>query len=709
MQLEQLVIVKKDGREVTYNRKRIVNALTKAYKETDNIHAVENIQAVADSVEKDLISQGKVEYTVMDIQDLVVHNLHNFDSETASKYLAYAQNRIAERDSEMDLESRIDKLSSGDKAIINENANKDSRTFTTKRDLMAGQVAKAKGLRMLPRSVREAHLRGDIHYHDADYSPYLPYSNCSLVDIKFLLENGFDLGNASIEPPKSIQTAISQTLKVLTSVSGLQYGGTSFDRIDEVMAPYAEMNYNKHVVKAKKYGIPNIDTYAKELTKQDIYAAFQSLEYEINTLNTANGQTPFVTIGFGLGTSWFEKEIQKAILEIRLEGLGKNKKTAIFPKLLFTIKEGLNKDILDPNYDVKKLALKCAAKRMYPDILNYDKIIDLTGSFKCSMGCRSFLQGWKDSQGNEVNSGRMNLGVVTLNLPRIAMQSEGDKKQFWKIFEQRMKIIHKALKFRKERVFEVLPENAPVLYQEGAFGKKLKPSDNLVDEMFLHKRATISIGYIGLYEVGTVFYGSEWENLPEAKEFTLSILKRMKELGERWSDDEDIWYSVYGTPSESLADRFCRLDTIKFGSVKDITDKEYYTNSFHYDVRKNPTPFEKIDFEKDYPKYASGGFINYIEYPNIKHNIKALETVWDYSYDKIGYLGTNTPVDKCYVCGSEAEFKTTAKGFECVSCGNNDPSKCDVVRRTCGYLGNPMERPMVHGRQVEISSRKKHI
>ena len=421
-------------------------------------------------------------------------------------------------------------------------------------------------------------------------------------------------------------------------------------------------------------------------------------------------QTPFTTIGFGLSESWFGREIQKAILKVRIGGLGADKKTAIFPKLIFFIKDGLNLKKDDPNYDIKQLALKCASERMYPDIINADTIQRLTGSVKASMGCRSFLQGWTDPEtGKQVDDGRMNLGVVTLNLPRIAIQSNGDKDMFWNIFEERMDVMHEALKNRKEKAFQALPEYAPILYKHGAFGKKLKDGEDVSEKLFLNKRATISLGYIGLYEVGTVFYGSDWESNPDAKEFTLEILKRMKELALQWSDEEGVWYSTYGTPSESLTDRFCKMDKEKFGSIPDITEKDYYTNSFHYDVRKNPTPFEKIDFEKDYPVYASGGFIHYVEYPNIKHNIKALEAVWDYSYDKLGYFGTNTPIDKCYECGSELEFIPTEHGFECLVCGNHDPNKCDVVKRTCGYLGNPLARPMIHGRHEEIASRVKHI
>ena len=272
-----------------------------------------------------------------------------------------------------------------------------------------------------------------------------------------------------------------------------------------------------------------------------------------------------------------------------------------------------------------------------------------------------------------------------------------------------MAIAKDALVYRVERTKEATPANAPILYQYGAFGKRLGKYDQ-VDQLFTHRRATVSLGYIGLYEVATAFYGGEWEDNPEAKEFTVDIVKEMKRLVGEWSDEYDYHFSVYSTPSESLTDRFCRLDTEKFGLVPDITDKEYYTNSFHYDVRKNPTPFEKLDFEKVYPEAgASGGFIHYCEYPVLQQNPKALEAVWDYAYDRVGYLGTNTPIDHCYKCDFEGDFTPTERGFTCPNCGNSDPKTVDVVKRTCGYLGNPQARPMVNGRHKEISARVKHM
>lgn len=632
--------------------------------------------------------------------------------EAAKKYVSYRKADEKKWLSQTDTKNRLERLVHKDPTIVNENANKDSDVFSTQRDLTAGTVGKTVGLTMMPEHIAKAHLRGDIHWHDLDYTPLSPMSNCCLIDFKEMLINGFKIGNAYMESPNSIGVATSQVAQIITNVASSQYGGCSFDRADQVLAPFAQKNYEKHLKDAKDLidDEEKAEAFAKKRTKKDIYDAMQSLEYEINTMFSSQGQTPFTSLGFGLGTSWIEKEIQKDILRIRIAGLGKEHRTAIFPKLLFTIKKGLNLHPGDPNYDVKQLAIECSTKRMYPDVLNYDMIKKITGSFKCPMGCRSFLQGWKDENGQEVNSGRMNLGVVTVNLPRIAMESHGDMDLFWKIFNVRMQTCHEALKFKAHRVTEAKPVNAPILYQYGAFGKRLAEDGN-VNDLFKNGRATISLGYIGLYEVGTVFYGSNWEHNKEAHDFTVEIVKKMHDLCAKWEKDDPnhYHYSLYSTPSESLTDRFCRLDTAKFGKVKDITDKEYYTNSFHYDVRKHPTPFEKLNFEKDYPKYAAGGFIHYCEYPNLKQNPAALEAVWDWSYDKVGYLGTNTPIDKCYKCGFAGEFKATAKGFQCPVCGNHDPKTCDCVKRTCGYLGNPLKRPMVHGRHEEIAHREKHM
>ena len=708
-----LFVEKRDGRRVIFDVDKIDKALHKAAEKVMDVTPLveKRLSTLVERIVEEIHSRFPQGVKIYEIQNIVEHELLEAkEYALAEEYITYRTQRDFERSKATDINFSIHKLLNKDQAVVNENANKDSDVFNTQRDLTAGIVGKSIGLQMLPKHVANAHQKGDIHYHDLDYSPYTPMTNCCLIDFKGMLENGFKIGNAEVESPKSIQTATAQISQIIANVASSQYGGCSADRIDEVLAPYAEKNYQKHLKDAEEWVLPNKrQEYAWKKTQKDIYDAMQSLEYEINTLFTSNGQTPFTSLGFGLGTSRFEREIQKAILNIRIKGLGSEHRTAIFPKLIFTLKRGLNLEEGSPNYDIKQLALECATKRMYPDVLSYDKIVELTGSFKVPMGCRSFLQGWKDENGVEVNSGRMNLGVVTVNLPRIALESEGDMNKFWEIFNERMNIAEDALVYRVERTKEATPANAPILYQYGAFGRRLGKEES-VDQLFKNRRATISLGYIGLYEVATVFFGNNWENNPEAKEFTLDIIRDMKRRVEEWSDQYGYHFSIYSTPSESLTDRFCRLDMEKFGSIPDITDKEYYTNSFHYDVRKNPTPFEKLDFEKVYPEAgASGGFIHYCEYPVLQQNPKALETVWDYAYDRVGYLGTNTPIDRCYKCDFEGDFEPTERGFACPNCGNNDPKTVDVVKRTCGYLGNPQARPMVNGRHKEIAARVKHM
>lgn len=642
--------------------------------------------------------------------ELATFCLSKMTEEEKERYHHYKKTSQERYDNACQINEAMDRFFAHDERIMNENANKNSDVFNTQRDLMAGTLSRSYGLKQLPKSIAKAHIKGDIHFHDLDYSPMTAMTNCCLIDVEDMLNNGFAIGHAELETPQSIGTATAQIVQIIANVSSCQYGGCSINRIDEVLAPYAKKNYNKHYTEASQWidDEKQWENYAWSRTKKDIYDAMQSLEYEVNTLFTANGQTPFTSIGFGLGEDQFSREIQKAILQVRIAGLGKEKRTAIFPKLIFTLREGINLHEGDPNYDIKQLALTCSTKRMYPDILNYDTLVRLTGSFKVPMGCRSFLPAFYDEEGHEVNSGRMNLGVVTLNLPRIALEAANDKEMFYTLLEERLTLAHEALSYRIQRCLEAKPENAPILYMEGAFGKRLNKGDS-VESLFNHQRATVSLGYIGLYEVGTLFYGPNWEENEEAKQFTLDVLKTLHNHTQQWTKESGYYYSVYATPSESLTDRFCQMDKTLFGVIDHITNKDYYTNSFHYDIRKQPTPFEKIDFEKEYAPYTTGGFIHYCEYPVLEHNPKALEAVWDYAYDKVGYLGTNTPIDRCYECDFTGEFEPTAKGFKCPQCGNDNPKTCDVVKRTCGYLGNPQARPMVHGRHQEITHRQKHM
>lgn len=703
------VVIKRDGCRTGFDAQRIEQAVAAAAQAAE-VDDLAWCTQVAEQVALRLADRPEVD--IREIQCAVEETLMAGPyPQLARAYIEYRHDRDVARDRQSQLHHAIRGLvDQTNAALLNENANKDSKVIPTQRDLLAGIVAKHYAQQqILPRDVVLAHERGEIHYHDLDYSPFFPMFNCMLIDLKGMLTNGFKMGNAEIEPPKSIATATAVTAQIIAQVASHIYGGTTINRIDEVLAPFVEQSYTRHLAIAEQWQIPQAEEYARQRTEKECYDAFQSLEYEVNTLHTANGQTPFVTFGFGLGTDWAARLIQQSILRNRLAGLGKNRKTAVFPKLVFSIREGVNRRADDVNYDIKQLALECASKRMYPDILNYDQVVKVTGSFKTPMGCRSFL-GVYEENGEQIHEGRNNIGVISLNLPRIALEAGGDEARFWTLLDARLLLAKRALMTRLARLEKTKARVAPILYMEGACGVRLNADDE-VGPIFRNGRASLSLGYIGLHETLNALSGGHKHPYDDAalRAKGVEIIACMRDATERWKEETSYGFSLYSTPSENLCDRFCRLDAAQFGLVPGVTDKGYYTNSFHLDVEKKVNPYDKIDFEAPYPPLSNGGFICYGEYPNVQHNLKALEDVWDYSYDRVPYYGTNTPIDECYECGFNGEFTCTSRGFTCPNCGNHDPARVSVTRRVCGYLGSPDARPFNAGKQQEVQRRVKHL
>lgn len=600
-----------------------------------------------------------------------------------------------------------------DKELLHNNANKASERVPVMKNMVAGEVAKELAKSILPEHVLQAHLEGDIHFHDLDESPFYPMYNCALVDIKGMLSTGFKMGNADIEKPKSVATACAIIAQIIAQVACHQYGGVSLNRLDEVLAEYVTLSYKKHLSIGNRWmERDKAVVYATDMTRKEVYDACQALEYEVNTLFTSQGQTPFVTFGFGLGTSWQAREVQKAILEVRLKGLGKQGRTAIFPKLVYMMDENVNLVQGDCNYDIKKLAIRCASKRNYPDVLNMPRLRESGGG--CTpMGCRSFLHEWTNSEGELEWDGRNNLGVVSVNLPRLGIISATER-EFWDNLDAVMQTTKDALMARIDRLRTVKAKVAPILYMEGALGYRLEAEDSIMP-VFENGRSSISVGYIGLNETANALFGTDTHVLdcPKKKVFTENVVKALKSYTNKWKRESGWAFGLYSTPSESLCDRFCRLDKTRYGVRKGVTDRDYYTNSFHLDVEQKVSPMVKIDFEAPYHLHATGGHITYVEVPNIGAKQQDLldiyiETVWDYAATKLPYFGTNGVIDYCHECHSEIDAVVSDDGFSCPECGNKEASTLEITKRVCGYLGNPSSRPFIHGKQVEVQQRVKH-
>ena len=693
------MIKKRDGSFQTFDSSKITDAIILAGASEDTANDV-----------ADFVSQHIFDgISIFEIEKLVEESLIRLEeTEAAREYISYRAKRATEREMQSSLFQDITGIiNKTNHAVLKENGNTDASALPAQRDLTAGEVAKVFAKHMLPEDVYEAHERGAIHYHDMTFAPANKWTNCCLVDVKGMLKNGFELGGASIESPKSIEVAASVIAQIIAQVSSHQYGGTTVANIDEVLEPYGFMSYEKHLKVAKAYGILLPEAYAKDLTIKNCYDACQSLEYEINSLFNSHAQSPFTTVSFGQTTSWVGREIQKAILNVRIKGLGKDGVTAIFPKLVFIHDKKLHKKDA-PNYDIKQLALKCSAKRMYPDWLSANNNMSITGASKpiTSMGCRSFLSVFHDQEGNEVIDGRNNLGVVTINPVQCALEArfeDNPLEAFWGYLAEVTTLAHKAMQTRIDYLTDATASLAPVLYQNGAFGLRLPPEEKVLPHL-IARGCSISLGFIGLHETYNALFGED-SPLDNRQDFYIQVTQYLRDQVDKWKAEEGIGYSLYATPSESLCHRLLKLDRKQFGIIEGVTDKEYYTNSFHLDVADKVDPFTKIDFEAPFHWISSGGHISYCEFPPMAHNLEALETVVDYAMENLDYFGVNTPADKCLDCGAEVEAKHTAKGYVCPIC---ESTNVNATRRICGYLGSINIRPVNGGKAQEFELRVKH-
>ena len=706
-------VIKRDGRAVDYDRAKIQIAIEKANQEVKPKERAskEDIKQIIKYIEE----LDKKRMLVEDIQDIIEEKLMELEKyELAKKYIVYRYTRALVRKQNTTDETILGLIRNENKELAEENSNKNTLLASTQRDYIAGEVSRDLTRRLLlPEKIAKADADGVLHFHDADYFVQ-PIFNCCLINIADMLDNGTVMNGKMIESPKSFQVACTVTTQIIAAVASNQYGGQSVDLIH--LGKYLRKSYNKFKAEIeKKYKGKLADDVIEDLVqdrlKAELKAGVQTIQYQINTLMTTNGQSPFVTLFLHLedGDPYIKENamIIEEILRQRYEGI-KNEAgvyvTPAFPKLVYVLDEC--NCLKGGEYDyLTKLAVKCSAKRMYPDYISAKKMREnYEGNVFSPMGCRSFLSPWKDENGNYKFEGRFNQGVVSINLPQVAIIADGDEKKFWELLDERLELCKEALMCRHYALLGTHSDISPIHWQYGAIAR-LKKGEK-IDKLLYGGYSTISLGYIGIYEMTKLMKGVS-HTTPEGHDFAVKVMKHLREKVDQWKKETNIGFALYGTPAESLCYKFARIDKERFGTIKDVTDKGYYTNSYHVDVREKIDAFEKLSFESEFQKISSGGAISYIEIPNMQNNIDALESVVKFIYDNIQYAEFNTKSDYCHVCGFDGEIVINKDNeWECPNCGNKDHSKMTVVRRTCGYLG---ENFWNAGKTKEIKQRVMHL
>ena len=706
-------VIKRDGRAVDFDQEKIRVAISKANQEVKPRERAtkEQIKEIINYIEE----LGKKRILVEDIQDVIEQKLMEFQKyELSKRYIVYRYTRALVRKQNTTDESILGLIRNENKELAEENSNKNTTLASTQRDYIAGEVSRDLTKRMLlPEKISKAHEDGILHFHDADYF-IQPIFNCCLINIGDMLDNGTVMNGKMIESPKSFQVACTVTTQIIAAVASNQYGGQSVDL--KHLGKYLRKSYNKFKkeIEAKHKGQIKesiIEDLVQERLRAELKAGVQTIQYQINTLMTTNGQSPFVTLFLHLedGDPYIKENamIIEEVLRQRYEGIKNDAGvyvTPAFPKLVYVLDHFNN--LTGGEYDyLTRMAVKCSAKRMYPDYISAKKMREnYEGNVFSPMGCRSFLSPWKDENGNYKFEGRFNQGVVSLNLPQISIIADGDEEKFWKLLDERLELCKEALMCRHYALMGTPSDISPIHWQYGAIAR-LKKGEK-IDKLLLNGYSTLSLGYIGIYETTKLMKGVS-HTTPEGREFALKVMKKLKDAVMKWKKETGLGFALYGTPAESLCYRFARIDKQRFGTIKDVTDKGYYTNSYHVDVREKIDAFEKLKFESEFQNISTGGAISYIEIPNMAKNLDALESVVKFIYDNIQYAEFNTKSDYCHVCGFDGEIIINKDNeWECPNCGNKDHSKMTVVRRTCGYLG---ENFWNVGKTKEIKQRVMHL
>ena len=706
-------VIKRDGTTVDFDGSKIVVAIQKANAVVEPQDRIEEYKIL--EIAKNVQSRNRMRLLVEDIQDIVEHSLMDAGKfELAKQYIIYRYKRALVRKANTTDESILSLIRNSNKDVMEENSNKNAVMAATQRDLIAGEVSKDLTRRIiLPEKISAAHDEGVLHFHDADYF-IQPIFNCCLINISDMLDKGTVMNGKMIESPKSFQVACTVMTQIIASVASSQYGGQSVDICH--LGKYLRRSYDKfkrNILEASQGKIDEetLESLVQERLRAELQSGVQTFQYQINTLMTTNGQSPFVTLFLHLKEDDpYLKEtamIVEEILRQRLQGIKNDKGvyvTPAFPKLVYVLDE-IN-CLKGGKYDyITRLAVKCSAKRMYPDYISAKKMREnYEGNVFSPMGCRSFLAPWKNEEGKYQFEGRFNQGVVSINLPQIGLISGKDEKKFWELLDERLELCYEALMCRHEALKKVRSDVSPVHWQYGAIARLGKGES--IEHFLYGGYSSISLGYIGLYEVTMAVKGCSHTE-PEGEDFAVRVMQRLRGACDKWKAKTNIGFALYGTPAESLCYRFARIDKEKFGSVPNITDKGYYTNSYHIDVREDIDAFQKFAFESQFQKISSGGAISYVEIPNMRHNTEALEDVVRFIYDNIQYAEFNTKSDYCHVCGFDGEIIINDDGeWECPACGNKDHALMNVTRRTCGYLG---ENFWNVGKTKEIKARVLHL